>query len=103
VSLPQTAVVVRSTPAFGPFEDRLVAIERDLAVVRTRLDSVPTMWTMAGLILPRAALPLVTSSSSAVAGGSHPIVVTRPSTVAQQNSPSPRLSREIRRQAGPRS
>ena len=33
-------------------ESRLIVIERDLAVIKARLDAMPTVWTLAALILP---------------------------------------------------
>jgi hypothetical protein len=45
---------------FRAIEDRLVAIERDLAVIKTRLDALPTKWMFivfaASLIVPLYAL-----------------------------------------------
>jgi hypothetical protein len=37
---------------FQAIEDRLVAIERYLAIIKTRLDIVPTPWMLIGLNLP---------------------------------------------------
>jgi hypothetical protein len=37
---------------FQAIEDRLVAIERDPAIIKTRLDNVPTSWMLIGPILP---------------------------------------------------
>lgn len=33
-------------------EERLGTIERDLAVIKARLDSMPTAWALVGLVLP---------------------------------------------------
>lgn len=41
---------------FRAMEDRLTAIERDLAVIKARLDNVPTAWFLLSLILPIYAL-----------------------------------------------
>ena len=45
---------------FRAIEDRLTAIERDLAIIKTRLDALPTKWmfglAFASLIAPLYAL-----------------------------------------------
>ena len=36
----------------GRIEERLNLIERDLAVLKARVDGLPTVWVLVGLILP---------------------------------------------------
>ena len=42
---------------FRAIEDRLVAIERDLAIIKTRLDALPTKW-MFGVAFASVLVPL---------------------------------------------
>ena len=44
---------------FRAIEDRLTAIERDIAVIKQALKSVPTGWFMLTLILPLYAILVI--------------------------------------------